>query len=140
MNKYSVLIVDDSEADRYLLKRDLKGIKNITHVHEASNGKEALDFLTNHENNSKQYPNKFPPLFIFFDINMPVIDGFGFLKGFDEIKDGYENYDSIIFIMFTTSQLQQEIDLALSYEFVKEYLIKGDIDKTTLKERLSKYH
>jgi CheY-like chemotaxis protein len=41
--KYSILIIDDSNEDRYLLKRYLNKCGLDVNIAEASNGEEALD-------------------------------------------------------------------------------------------------
>ena len=48
MTQYSIMIIDDSEADRYLLKRMLKKIGIAAEdIFEADNGQTALNFLLN---------------------------------------------------------------------------------------------
>ncbi len=64
-----VLIVEDSSFMRRLLKEIFEGDKRIQVVGEASNGKEALDFL---KRNTVDV--------ITLDIEMPVMDGIEFLK------------------------------------------------------------
>ena len=73
MNKHSILIIDDEETDRYLLKRLLKKIKITCKVFEATDGKEALDFFLNEEKNLIKYSDSYPPTIIFLDINMPIL-------------------------------------------------------------------
>ncbi len=64
-----VLIVEDSSFMRRLLKEIFEENRNIQVVGEASNGKEALDFI---KNNTVDV--------ITLDIEMPVMDGIEFLK------------------------------------------------------------
>ena len=61
----SVLIVDDSATVRAVIAKtlDLAGVP-VAHIYEASNGKEALDMLAEHDVD-----------LLFSDINMPVMSG-----------------------------------------------------------------
>ena len=61
----SVLIVDDSATVRAVIAKtlDLAGVP-VTHVYEASNGREALETLAEHHVD-----------LLFSDINMPVMSG-----------------------------------------------------------------
>ena len=47
MSKFSVLIVDDDEIERHLLKRDFKKVDLEISVFEKSDGQEAVEFLKN---------------------------------------------------------------------------------------------
>ena len=53
---YSILIIDDSEEDRYLLKRYLRKSGLEVTIAEAVNGEEALAFLTNYEEYKQDFP------------------------------------------------------------------------------------
>ncbi len=69
----NILLVDDSIDDLYLTRIVLQEKSQINfNMFFAQNGVEALDFLNNSEH---------PPIdLIILDINMPVMDGFEFLK------------------------------------------------------------
>ena len=72
MNKIkdrNVLIVDDSNLMRLLLKNIVDGMKFFSKIYEAENGREALDLL---ELNKVDL--------ILLDIEMPVMDGVEALK------------------------------------------------------------
>lgn len=62
---FNILVVDDSETVRAIISKtlELTGIP-VAELHEASNGKEALDILENHWID-----------LVFADINMPVMTG-----------------------------------------------------------------
>ena len=66
-----VLVVDDSAAIRKILQRVLRQTgMEIRTIHEAGDGQEALEILKLHK-----------PALILTDINMPKMDGFGFIEG-----------------------------------------------------------
>jgi putative two-component system response regulator len=68
MDKDNIMIVDDSESNRMILREILNDEYNIV---QAANGAEAIDILM-----SKQEM----PSLILLDILMPIMDGFGLLK------------------------------------------------------------
>lgn len=90
-----LLIVDDSKTIQKMYQFNLPRLFETTvEIFTASNGQEALDIL------NKNHDVKL----IFLDINMPVMDGFEFLKAFgqiDAIKD-------IKVIMATTESSKEQ--------------------------------
>src|SRR5207302_6851406 len=73
-----VLLVEDSEADIYFLKRALfsAGVKNRLHV--VRNGQHAIQYLQG----KGEFSNRasFPlPGIVLLDLRMPVMDGFAVL-------------------------------------------------------------
>ena len=68
VNRYRILIVDDSEMNRMILSEMLKGEFEIL---EAENGEECLDMLSRYETKIS---------LILLDIVMPGMDGFGVLE------------------------------------------------------------
>lgn len=69
-NSLEILIVDDSKISRMFIARavGLAGFDD-KHIHEAENGKVALDFVLSN-----------PVDIVFLDLNMPVMDGEEFLR------------------------------------------------------------
>ncbi|WP_291362844.1 response regulator [Acetobacter sp. UBA5411] len=66
----TIMIVDDSRTMRDMLRRTLEGAGY--HVVEAVDGKDGLETLN-------RLPT--PPSAIISDINMPNLDGYGFISG-----------------------------------------------------------
>jgi len=78
----TVLLVDDERSIRAKVARDVRMFDPSIVVHEATNGKEALEKL---EQIRKQYYRD--PLFIVLDLHMPVMDGWEVIK---HLKKEYE--------------------------------------------------
>lgn len=68
LNGATVLVVDDNETNRLILKETLGDTG--AHVVEAANGREALDFFSEHQRNRESFN------LILCDVQMPGMDGF----------------------------------------------------------------
>jgi CheY-like chemotaxis protein len=137
LEKTSILIIDDSEDDRYLLKRQLKELDVIKRVFEVGDGQAGLEFLSKFEENKKLYLDEFPPDIIFLDINMPRLGGFAFLKEFQKLREG-NKFKSLVLLMFTSSEAEADQKKALSYDFVRGYVVKMPKSAQELYEILKK--
>ena len=133
----SVLIIDDDEVDRYALKRLIKKADIANQVFECENGKVALEFLTDFTDNTKKYPGEFPPILIFLDINMPIMDGFEFLEEYSKLRDENKLFNPTVLTMFSSSTNQKDRERAFTYKFVKEYIVKFPASAEELKETVS---
>ena len=120
-NLYKLLIVDDEEIIRFSFKKLFNWTKhNIDLVHECSNGKEALDYLTNNEVD-----------ILITDIKMPIMDG---LEATREIRK--ENKDIAIIALTANafdSDKQKSADAGCN-----DYMTKPII-ATELLDLLNKY-
>lgn len=105
-----VLYVEDDEEDVLIFKELLNDIDpSIKYLH-AKNGKEALALLDN---------LVIQPDYIFLDINMPIMDGQGFLT---EMKKD-SRFQSIPVVMYTTSTRPDDKKLFTGLG-AKEYIVK----------------
>lgn len=94
--KRTVLIIEDNDINREILKSILENNYNVL---EATNGQEGLDVL---KNNSEKIE------LILLDIQMPVMDGFEFLK----LTRNDEIYKQIPVIVTTSDSSEEENALA----------------------------
>jgi CheY-like chemotaxis protein len=125
-----VLLIDDDEITNFINKDLLSGMRVVEHIVICENGKEALDYL------QKAYaepsdPEFIAPDLIFLDLNMPVLDGFEFLKLYQERFD--HRYSCKAIIMLTTSLRDEDIRRALDLKL----LITDYIDKPLSEEKIS---
>jgi CheY-like chemotaxis protein len=93
-----ILLVDDDNEDNHYHQIVLNEMNIADHIEVATNGIEALDFLTN-----KEAP---PPDLIFLDINMPKMNGWEFLKAYENLTEIKKA--KIIIAMLTTSSNPNE--------------------------------
>ncbi len=54
---------------------------------------------------------------------MPRMNGFGFLKEFDRLRAD-ERYNSMVVMMFSSSENERDVKRALAHECVKGFLMK----------------
>ncbi len=91
-----ILFIDDDEAVNFLHQHIANEANVAEKIVTKENGKDAIDFL------SAAVEGKFPrPDLIFLDINMPVMNGWQFLKKYDELPE--EAKGKIVMFMLTTS-------------------------------------
>ena len=139
MSEFSILIIDDDESDRYLLKRLLTSGEIESKVFEADDGVSAIALLKDYEENKKNHGDLFPPLIVLLDINMPRMNGFEFLTEFRQLRENNDAYQSIVFLMVTSSNNESDKELANEYDFVKGYIEKFPDTGAELYETLAPY-
>lgn len=110
MHLKKILVVDDSEADQFLVSLAINEYDPAIEILTASDGQQALNLLNE--------PAE-PPQLILLDINMPVMNGFEFLEHYDKRHDKHT-----VVVMLTSSDQESDKQLSASYESVKQYLIK----------------
>ena len=133
--KYSILIIDDSEEDRYLLKRYLRKSGLDVAVAEAVNGEQALHFLTEFEQYQRDHPEIKAPLVVFLDVNMPIMNGWEFLEEFSLRRDQI-SISPIVVIMYSTSDQETDKARAEQFDIVTTYVIKGSYTPDDLKRAI----
>lgn len=107
-----ILIVDDSDAFVKLTKRTLHKSGLACTIHDASNGKAALDVLAAREA---------CPDVILLDMNMPVMNGFEFL---DQYNRDQRCSDTTLIYMLTSSVMEQDRIRAQGYPQIRAYFEK----------------
>jgi len=85
VKKISILIVDDSAYNLFILQELLLTMENVDRetIKQAYNGQEALDIITSRENLIELSRSKFD--IIFLDLHMPVLDGFQTIQRLREL-------------------------------------------------------
>jgi CheY-like chemotaxis protein len=97
----NIFIIDDSEIDRFLLKKFIK--KNLEvaglkiEISDFEFAQQALNFINSAIGTKEEY--KIPKL-VFLDINMPDMNGYEFL---DELKKLPTQFISLLKVVITSS-------------------------------------
>ena len=114
--KRNILIIDDDHICNFLTLKILKKIAGINEVYTALNGSLALNMLQPKNNGTPIRPD-----IILLDLNMPIMDGFGFLEAFRNADiPGKEN---ILIIIVTSPQNPEDLKRILD-SGITHYLIK----------------
>jgi YesN/AraC family two-component response regulator len=112
----NVLLIDDDRIFNLLNKKTLEGMSMVKEIHTALNGKEALDLINDYFQGSRTMPD-----IILLDLNMPIMDGFGFIEAFQRlnINDKY----NVRIVIVSSSQDPKDIERAKAFG-IKDYLTK----------------
>jgi CheY-like chemotaxis protein len=113
----NVFLVDDDETFTFLTSRIVKATQLVDNVKTFGNGKEAIDYLTLHANDETLLPE-----IIFFDLNMPILDGWGFAEEFTALEGKLKK--KIKLYIITSSIAVHDIERSKNFSSVSEYLIK----------------
>lgn len=79
----TVMVVDDSKEDRYIVSRQLNKTKRVGMIVENDTALDALAYLEALSQKSEMDRER--PDVILLDINMPKVSGFEFLERFEQL-------------------------------------------------------
>lgn len=103
-NTVPILVADDDQDDRLMIKEALQESRLLNEIHFVNDGEELMSFLEHAI--SKKDPVKYPmPGLILLDLNMPKKDGREALK---EIKSN-PSLKQIPVVVLTTSKAEEDI-------------------------------
>lgn len=121
MDKLScTLLVDDDQVTNFTNQMLLEDMEVSEKVLVAHNGKEALQVI------EQVCGEKDCPQLILLDINMPVMNGFEFLKVYEKLN--LVQKKSVVIVMLTTSLNPHDVDL------LKEAPIQDFLNKPLTEE------
>lgn len=119
----SLLIVDDNSFDTLLTIKLLEKTGRFDRIYSVTDGAEALALFENYEQTREDLPDRFPPLVILLDINMPLMGGFEFLEAYARLGHESDDHPSII-VMLTSSSFDRDREQAVQDPLVKGYIVK----------------
>jgi CheY-like chemotaxis protein len=106
-DNYMVLVADDSEDDRFLLKQAMRRARRLELVGEVTNGRDVLNYLKGHADFADR--QKFPmPDLLLLDLKMPHMDGFEVLRWLQN-----ESLEHMTVVVLTDSMRAEHIKKAL---------------------------
>ena len=87
--KLSFIIIDDRELDCYIAEKLIRKIETDININIFYNAFSALDFIKNTKVTDAI-------TVVLLDIMMPVMNGFQFIEGFENLSEEIKNYYKII--------------------------------------------
>lgn len=93
----NILLVDDDDIFNFLNTKVLEASGVASEIHTANNGQQAIDLLNNYFSGTASLPDV-----ILLDLNMPVMDGFGFLQAFKRLN--LPRKERVTIIIVTSSE------------------------------------
>lgn len=109
-----MLLVDDDKLFTLMAKTMVTKTGLHSSPKTFENGFSALEYLKNNYTPQEKY-------LIFLDINMPIMNGWEFLEGINNVGGSSDN---IFVVMVSSSVDYADIQRALTHPYVREYLIK----------------
>lgn len=116
-----VFLVDDDDIVKMVASKILKSIGFENTISQFDNGKTALAEIRKRIADQTLYPSSAPVLLL-LDINMPIMDAWGFLEEFTKLDQEIKNHFLISII--TSSIDSNDRNMAFSYPDVKDYITK----------------
>lgn len=113
----NILLVDDCRAVSFVYDYTIKRKDAKINTVIKTNGLNAFEYLKQLNDNSQD-----PPNIIILDINMPVMNGWGFMEHYDKLPLHFKQ-QSMIIIGSSSSNID-DIQMAKENENVHDYLIK----------------
>lgn len=112
-----ILVIDDNDTDLLIAKIVIEraGYKGLLTTKNSANS--ALEYLNSLLNSVENWPNA-----IFLDINMPLVNGYGFIAEFEKFDADLVAKTNIIIL--TSSDNRTDFEAFQSKPFVKEYMPK----------------
>jgi CheY-like chemotaxis protein len=105
---YNVLVVDDSEDDRFFLRRAIGQFPRFKLLHELTDGQEAIDYLAGQRQFNQRQTYPLPDLMM-LDLKMPRISGYEVLRWLRS-----QVFPGLTVIVLSGSALQEDVQASLA--------------------------
>lgn len=119
MDQLNVIVIDDSEIDRYILSRQLKAA-GVVRIDQFSSALEAIEYLQSLDASATESA----PDLIILDVNMPKMNGFEFLQATQDML-GAKPLINCKIVMYSAADQHEEQTKTSEYASVKGFLPKG---------------
>lgn len=113
----NVMLIDDSEMDNFINQNVIEAARFSERIYTTTNGLSALEFLTNLLVNKETLPTMVPDI-IFVDLNMPLMNGFQFIKKFYELPKELKGNCKIVILTSSLNPSDQETAREINKDIV----------------------
>ena len=127
----TLLFIDDDEAFLEIVRRACAKIPAVGRLVEATDGAKGLEVI------AAAAANDAIPDLAFVDINMPVLDGFGFLNGLSELRARHPALARMKPVAMLTSS-DQERDRRRAHELGADVYIVKCVGIAATRETISR--
>jgi CheY-like chemotaxis protein len=121
--KKNILIVDDDQVSRFLHRRIFESWEFVNLVHAVSSGKDALEFFNPAFRDITAVPD-----IILLDLNMPIMNGFEFIKAFQAMD--FPGKEKVLIIIATSSDNPD--DMKRAYDLGIQHYVTKPVTKEKL--------
>jgi response regulator of citrate/malate metabolism len=119
MNKLNcILLIDDDNITNFINERLIKKLNVTRQVKITINGEEGIQYIR-----TQCEKDELCPELILLDINMPVMNGFEFIRTFGHLS--IKNKGRVKIVILTTSKNMKDVELLKSlgnFEFINKPL------------------
>jgi CheY-like chemotaxis protein len=131
-----VLLVDDDEGHNYLTRLVIEEAAAARHIRAVWNGREAIDYVTGRGKFGDNGDTCPEPDLILLDINMPVMDGWDFMRQYGGLDEARKR--RIMIVMLSTSANPDDRERALTIPDIADFRTKP-LTPQALQEMLRRY-
>ncbi|MFY0645037.1 MAG: response regulator [Bacteroidia bacterium] len=110
-----IAIVDDDHIFQFTTKVKIEKLQLADEIKIFNDGEEVFEFLKN--SSEDDWPN-----YLLLDINMPIVDGWDFLKLYDQLSSELKDFISIY--MLSSSINPVDLEKADKHPYIRKYVTK----------------
>lgn len=119
----NILLVDNEEIFHFINSKVISLTGLDCDIQTSSNGSEAIEVINKYVTGTISAPD-----YIFIDLNMPLMDGFEFIRAFQLMKFPHEHKTTLVILTSSVDSKDKERALSLGIKhFVSKPLSEADI-------------
>lgn len=130
-SQFHFIVIDDSFFDCRIAEKVIQNVGNPASVKIFQNADEAILYIKNKDTGSVADNRK---TILFVDIQMPIMDGFGFVNEFEALSE--ETKSQYAFFFVTSSINENDIRRSINFPSVRKFLNKP-LTSTVVRELLA---